>query len=284
VARTSDEKVKILIVGAGGQLGQCLQTALGQHQVVAVDRRVLDITRLDQVREAIDGYRPAMVINAAAFNDVDGAESRAAECYAINALGPRNLALATAAAKIALVHVSSDYVFDGAKAEPYHEFDRTNPLSAYGASKLAGEEAVRWGNPRHYVVRTAWLFWEQGKNFLRTIHAAAAKPELRVTSDQCSSPTYVPHLAAAIARLITTDSYGTFHLAGSGGASRWELVRELFQIAGIATPIIPVSHREFPAAATRPAYSVLTSIQDPRIELPSWLEGVAEFASAIGSC
>lgn len=276
--------MKILIVGAGGQLGQCLQRALGQHQVVAVDRRALDITRLDQVREAIDGYRPAMVINAAAFNDVDGAESRAVECCAINALGPRNLTLATAAAKIALVHVSSDYVFDGAKAEPYHEFDRTNPLSAYGASKLAGEEAVRWGNPRHYVVRTAWLFWEQGKNFLRTMHAAAAKPELRVTSDQCSSPTYVPHLAAAIARLITTDSYGTFHLAGSGGASRWELVRELFQIAGIATPIIPVSYREFPAAATRPAYSVLTSIQDPRIELPSWLEGVAEFASAIGSC
>ena len=276
--------MKILIAGAGGQLGQCLQTALGQHEVAALDRRALDITQPGRVREAIEGYRPAMVINAAAFNDVDGAESRAEECYAVNALGPRNLALATAAAQIALVHVSSDYVFDGAKREPYHEFDRTNPLSAYGASKLAGEEAVRWGNPRHYVVRTAWLFWERGKNFLRTMHGAAAKPELRVTSDQRSSPTYVPHLAAAIARLVATDSYGTFHLAGSGGASRWELVRELFRIAGIVTPVIPVSHQEFPAAATRPAYSVLTSIQDPRIELPSWLEGVAEFASAIGNC
>jgi dTDP-4-dehydrorhamnose reductase len=276
--------VRILIAGAAGQLGRCLQTALSKHEVVALDRRALDITRLERVREAMAVYRPQMVINAAAFNDVDGAESRSAECYAINALGPRNLAVATAAAKIALLHVSSDYVFDGAKAQPYHEFDRTHPLSVYGASKLAGEEAVRWANPQHYLVRTAWLFWERGKNFLRTMHAAASKPELRVTGDQFSSPTYVPHLAAAIARLIVTESYGTFHLAGGGCASRWELVRELFRIAGIATPVIPVSHLEFPAAASRPLYSVLTSIQEPRIELPPWQEGVSEFASTIGCC
>jgi dTDP-4-dehydrorhamnose reductase len=273
--------VKILIAGAAGQLGQCLQPALAQHEVVALNHRLLDITRLDQVREAIAQIRPAIVINAAAFNDVDGAESRASEAYAINALGPRNLALATATAKIPIVHLSTDYVFDGAATRPYSEFDRTNPLSEYGVGKLAGEHAVRSENPRHFVVRTAWLFWQDGKNFLRAMHAAASKPELRATSDQFSSPTYVPHLANAIARLIATESYGTFHLAGSGGASRWELVSELFRRTGIATPVIPVSHTEFPTAAKRPAYSVLTSIQDPRIELPAWQEGVAEFASAI---
>lgn len=273
--------MKILITGAAGQLGRCLQIAVVQHEVVALDRSRLDITRLSPVQEAIAGYRPAMVINAAAFNDVDGAESRASEAYAVNALGPRNLALATAAMKISLVHVSTDYVFDGAAMRPYHEFDRTNPLSVYGASKLAGEEAVQSLNPRHFIVRTAWLFWENGKNFLRSMHEGASRPELRVASDQYGSPTYVPHLAGAIARLIATNSYGTFHLAGSGGATRWQLVCELFRIARIATPVIPVSHREFPAAAKRPAYSILTSIQDPRIELPAWQEGVAEFARGV---
>lgn len=271
--------MKILVTGAAGQLGRCLPAVLAQHEVVALDRGALDITRLDAVRAAIAGHRPAIVINAAAFNDVDGAESRPAEAYAINAAGPRSLALATAAAKISIVHVSTDYVFDGASTRPYIETDRTGPLSVYAASKLAGEEAVRAENPRHRIVRTAWLFWESGKNFLRSMQAAASKPELRVTSDQYGSPTYVPHLASAIALLIATESYGTFHLAGSGGASRWDLVRELFRVRGIATPVIPVSHREFPAAAVRPIYSVLATARDPRIELPAWQEGVAEFAS-----
>ena len=276
--RRESEKVKILITGAAGQLGHCLQTALSRHEIVALDRRALDITRLGQVREVIEGCMPAIVINAAAYNDVDGAESHGREAYSINAVGPRNLALATAAMKISIVHVSTDYVFDGTAKRPYTELDRTNPLSMYGASKLAGEEAVRSENPRHFVVRTAWLFWENGKNFLRTIKASSSKPELRVTNDQYGSPTYVPHLAEAIARLVTTESYGTIHLAGGGGASRWELVREFFRIAGIATPLIPVSHREFTAAAKRPAYSVLASVREPRIELPAWQEGVAEFA------
>ena len=143
-----------------------------------------------------------MVINAAAFNDVDHAEARSSEAYAVNSFGPRNLALAAAAIKISLVHVSTDYVFDGAATRPYHELDPTNPLSAYGASKLAGEEAIRSLNPRHFIVRTAWLFWESGNNFLRSMYASASKAEFRVASDQCGSPTYVPHLAAAIVRLI----------------------------------------------------------------------------------
>jgi dTDP-4-dehydrorhamnose reductase len=274
--------MKILIAGASGQLGRGLLHSLALHSMVALDRYALDVTQLEQVRDAIEYHKPDLVINASAFNDVDGAESQVAEAYAVNALGPRNLALATAARGITLLHVSTDYVFDGALEHPYHEFDRPNPLSIYGASKLAGEEAVRTFNPRHYIVRTAWLFWESGRNFLLSMYCNASKPQLRVIFDQCGSPTYVPHLAQAIAELIASEAYGTFHIAGLGGATRWDLVAELFRILKISTPVQPVSYRAFPGPAKRPAYSVLTTAQTPRIELPPWQEGVSEFARHVG--
>ncbi|MGA2410365.1 MAG: dTDP-4-dehydrorhamnose reductase [Candidatus Binataceae bacterium] len=271
--------MKVLLAGAGGQLGQCLTEALKwRHEVVALSRDALDIVNLGKVRDAIGGNRPDVLINASAYNAVDAAESHPDEAYAVNALGPRNLAIASAARGIPVLHVSTDYVFDGSGQRPYHEFDRTNALSVYGASKLAGEDAVRSLSQRHYIVRTAWLFWERGKNFLLSMHGLAARPQLKVASDQFGSPTYVPHLAAAISELIETEAYGTYHLAGHGGASRWDLVSELFRRLGIDTPVLPVSHLEFPAPAPRPSYSVLASIQNPRIELPRWQEGVAEFA------
>jgi dTDP-4-dehydrorhamnose reductase len=219
--------VKILVAGAAGQLGRCLARALAAHELVALGHAALDITRFDDVRDALALHRPALVINASAFNDVDGAESRQAEAFAVNALGPRNLAVASAAAGIALVHVSTDYVFDGDAERPYHEFDRPNPLSVYGASKLAGEEAVRALNRRHYIARTGWLFWESGKGFLLSMYARAASSvmPLRVANDQYGSPTYAPHLAEGIARLIITGAFGTYHLAGAGGTSRYELTR-----------------------------------------------------------
>jgi dTDP-4-dehydrorhamnose reductase len=270
--------LRILLTGAGGQLGRCIVATYKQHEVHALGHHALDITKLDKVRDAISRQRPDLVINASAYNEVDGAESDSENAYAVNALGPRNLAIATAAREIPLLHISTDYVFDGAGQRPYHEFDRTNPLSVYGASKLAGEDAVRSLNPRHYIVRTAWLFWEAGKNFLLSMYGLAARPQLKVVNDQYGSPTYVPHLAAAISEVIETEAYGTYHLAGSGGTTRWELVSELYRRLGIATPVLPVSHLEFPAPAPRPAYSVLTSIQNPRIALPAWQTGLDEFA------
>ena len=156
------------------------------------------------------------MINAAAYNRVDDAETDATDAYRGNALGPRNLALATAELGVALMHVSTDYVFDGNATRPYHEFDAPNPQSAYGRSKLAGEHAVRELNHRHYVVRTAWVYHEQGGNFPRTILSLATRPEVRVVDDQVGSPTYAPHLAAAIARLVETGAYGTYHFAGAG--------------------------------------------------------------------
>jgi dTDP-4-dehydrorhamnose reductase len=275
--------MKVLVAGAGGQLGQALQASLGAHQVVALGHAQLDITRLAAVRDAIAAHQPDLVINAAAYNQVDGAETRPAEAFAVNALGPRNLAVATAARRIVLLHVSTDYVFDGTSKRPYHEFDRPNPRSAYGASKLAGEDAVRTLNPRHYVVRTAWLYHNVGQNFPKTMCALAARPEVRVVSDQYGSPTYAPHLAEAIARLIDSEAYGTFHLAGNGGTSWFDLTCALYRHLGITTPVHPVSTTEFPRPAERPRYSVLTTAQDPEILLPPWQEGLEAFAQALRS-
>jgi len=273
--------VKILIAGCAGQLGRSLVAALGQHEVEAAARDRLDVVRLDNVREAITSFAPDLVINAAAYNDVDRAESNAVEAYRINAMGPRNLALVTAAAEIPLLHVSTDYVFDGAANRPYHEYDQPRPLSTYGWSKLAGEIAVKELNRRHYVVRTAWLFHLAGKNFLNTMLSLGQRAQVNVIDDQFSSPTYAPHLAGAISELIQSQAYGVYHMAGQGGTSRFEMTRLLFSILGLNTEVIPVPHSVFPAAAARPRHTVLTSIQEPQIFLPPWQEGIRAFARAL---
>ena len=273
--------MKIFIAGCAGQLGRSLVVALGAHQLHAAGHDRLDITRLDDVRLTLKTLAPDLVINAAAYNDLDGAETEPSRAYRINALGARNLALATAAAGIPILHVSTDYVFDGASRRPYHEYDHPRPLSTYGLSKLAGEGAVRQLNPRHYVVRTAWLFHPAGKNYLNTIRALSRHSAVKVVDDQFSSPTYAPHLAQAIAELIETQAYGLYHMAGRGGVSRFELTRFLFSILGDDTPILPISSAEFPSLARRPGYSVLTTIQEPQILLPPWQEGVAAYARAL---
>jgi len=276
--------VKVLVTGAGGQLGRLLPGALTGHEVVALDHDRLDIANLTQVRLAVQTHRPHAVVNAAAYNRVDDAEAAPETAYRGNALGPRNLALATADAGIALVHISTDYVFDGRSRRPYHEYDRPAPLSIYGASKLAGEQAVRELNPRHFVVRTAWLYAPAGQSFPHTILGLAERPEVRVVDDQTGSPTFAPHLASALARLLATGAFGTYHLAGEGAATWCELARELYRRLGIATPVIPITTDELRRPAARPAYSALTSIQDPRIALPPWPEGLAEFCRALGRC
>ncbi len=274
--------MRILITGASGQLGHALQTILLGHQLVACSHQQLDITQLDTVRAAVQTHHPDLVLNAAAFTGVDAAESEPDAAYRGNALGPRNLAIVAAAQRIPLLHVSTDYVFDGTSTRPYHEFDVPHPRSVYGASKLAGEEAIRALNPCHYIVRSAWLYHTIGRNFPKTMCAQAQeKSEVRVVSDQFGSPTYAPHLAAAIARLIATGAYGTYHFAGQGGTSWFELTRRLYRLLGIHIPVRPVVTAEFPRPAERPRYSVLTTLQDPQILLPPWEEGLVEFVRSV---
>ena len=269
----------ILLAGAGGQLGRALRAQLAGEELVALARDELDIAVLESVCEAVQRLRPRLVINAAAYNAVDAAEGDVEGAYRGNALGPRNLAVATARAGVPLLHVSTDYVFDGTATRPYHEYDRTNPRSVYGASKWAGEEAVRALNPRHYIVRTAWLYERDGKNFAKTISALGRKGEVRVVSDQFGSPTYVPHLARALGELMVSGAFGTFHLVNSGEASWFDFTRALFAAQSIAAPVVPVSTAQFPRPAARPRYAVLRSLQEPRIVLPPWQQGVEEFAA-----
>ena len=270
---------RILITGAGGQLGRSLRDALGTHELALRTRTELDIADLDAVRRVVDDVEPTLVINAAAYNAVDAAETEPEAAYRGNALGPRNLAVVTASRDLPIVHVSTDYVFDGRADRAYTEFDRPNPRTVYGASKLAGETAVREANPRHYVVRTAWLYEAEGKNFANTMIGLADRDEVRVVSDQYGSPTYVPHLAGGIASLVDSAAYGTFHIVNNGAASWFEFTTELYRAMSIDTPVVPVSTADFPRPAERPRFSVLTTLQQPRIELPDWRVGVRDFAA-----
>lgn len=275
--------MKVLLLGAAGQLGRQIQASNRSHAIAALAHKELDIADLDAVRAAVRDHRPDLVLNAAAFNDVDRAEADPDAAFRGNALGPRNLALAAAEAGAAILHVSTDYVFDGQKTAPYHEYDRPAPLSSYGRSKLAGEVAVKELNPRHYIVRTAWVYEPKGNNFPKTLYFLALKhKEVRVVSDVKGSPTSAAHLARAILNLIDTGAFGTYHLAGAGdGASWFDLATCFFRELHLDTVVLPVPSSEFPRPAPRPRYSVLRTIQAPQILLPPWQEGVAEFARDI---
>jgi dTDP-4-dehydrorhamnose reductase len=270
---------KLLITGAQGQLGQALQSQFVDHEVIAWGRQDLDISHLEQVRKALNQIRPDVVINAAAFTQVDQAETNQESAYRGNALGPRNLALITQEMNIPLVHFSTDYVFDGQQSRPYHEFDRPNPLSVYGQSKLAGEEQVKNRNDRHFIIRTSWLYHTIGKSFPQTILRLANQGQVRVVNDQFGSPTFAPHLAQAVSQLIATDAFGTYHLAGAGGASWYDFTKALYQARDIHATVLPITTAEYPLPAPRPMYAVLTSLQDPLIRLPSWEDGVRDFSA-----
>jgi dTDP-4-dehydrorhamnose reductase len=273
--------MKILIAGAAGQLGRSLPAVLPEHEIIARSRGALDITDLSAVRAAVVESRAEVVVNAAAWNRVDDAEADVHGAFRVNAVGPRNLALAAAENDAAIVHVSTDYVFDGAKGCAYVESDTPCPRSVYGASKLAGEDAVRSVNTRHHIVRTAWVFHEEGNNFPRTMIRLAEKGPLRVVNDQIGSPTYAPHLAAGVARMIESEAFGTWHLAGAGAVSWYELTVALFARLGIDTPVEPTTTDAFPRPALRPAFSALASERTPRITLPAWQEGLAAFCDAL---
>lgn len=258
--------MKVLVLGARGMLGQDLVPALQHagHEVVSADRTEapgslqIDITDLDQVRGVMADVRPEAIINSAAYTDVDGAEADQETAYRINALGTWNLALACQAGDIPLMYVSTDYVFDGAKGGGYDEYDATNPRSVYGRSKLAGEIHVQQLCPKHYIVRTAWLYGTGGKNFVETmLRAGAERPELRVVNDQWGTPTSTVDLALTMVRLLASDRYGTYHATGEGACTWFDFAREILALAGIATPVHPQSTEELGRPAPRPAYSVL---------------------------
>jgi dTDP-4-dehydrorhamnose reductase len=247
-------------------LGQDVVRALGDD-AVALARADLDVTDAAAVREALAGAD--VVVNCAAWTNVDAAEEHPEEALAVNRDGARNVA--EAASRV--LYVSTDYVFDGDKRSPYVESDPAAPIQSYGHSKLAGEIATAEANPRHFIVRSSWLFGAGGNNFVETmLRLGGERDELRVVDDQVGCPTFTGHLADAFARLARTDHYGIHHLAGSGRCSWYEFAREIFARSGVDCAVQPCSSAEYPLPARRPAWSVLGTERGR--SLPSWHEGL----------
>lgn len=272
--------MKLLIAGAAGMLGRDLLLAAGNagHDVVGFGRAELDVTKAEQVGRRIELERPDVVINSAAWTDVDGAEAAEQEAFAVNGTGAGNVAGAAAAVGASVVYVSTDYVFDGAKGEPYVESDQPAPLSAYGRTKLAGEEATAAANKRHFIVRSAGLFGIGGNNFVETmLRLAEGQSEVLVVRDQVGSPTYTWHLAYGIVRLIEGLEFGIHHMAAAGQCSWYEFAREIFEQAKVDCKVLSVSTEEFGRPAARPPFSALTSQREHAIRLPSWQDGLAGY-------
>jgi dTDP-4-dehydrorhamnose reductase len=269
--------MRLLVTGAAGMLGRDVVAAAESagHDVIALARRDLDITDLEAVRAAVAGARADAVINCAAWTDVDSAEAHEAEATRINGDGAGNLA----AAAPFLVHVSSDYVFDGAATQPYVESDATGPQTAYGRSKLAGEEAVAAAGD-HAIVRSSWLFG-RGKNFVATmLKLAEDRDEVNVVADQIGCPTYTGDLAPALVEIAEHRTGGVFHVSGGGQCSWQELAQAAFDEAGVACVANPVTTAEFPRPAPRPAWSVLRSTRSDAPVLPYWRHGLTSYLTS----
>lgn len=279
--------MRILITGAEGNLGTELMRVLGdEHDVSGVDLPELDITDFAAVRQYVEGQQPDLIINPAAWTDVDACARDPEKAILINGYGAQNVALAAHEVSAAMMQISSNEVFDGTASRPYREYDDTATVNPYAYSKLVGERAVQQVNPRHYIVRTSWLVSHGGRNFIHAILGAAeAGKSLRVVVDEVANPTYTPDLAAAIAQLIATGRYGVYHLCNAGAASRYDFARYALDRAGYTdTPLTKISRHQWPRPSTPPMYSSLANIHAARlgITLRHWQAAIDAFLAQEG--
>ncbi|CAM4274681.1 dTDP-4-dehydrorhamnose reductase [Paenibacillus alkaliterrae] len=276
--------MKVLITGAGGQLGYDLMRVLSPlHDVTPLTRQQLDVTDEKQVEELLTDLQPDVVIHAAAYTNVDRAESEVELAYQVNAYGSWYVAKVSEQIGAKLVYVSTDYVFDGTKGTPYAEDDKTNPCNVYGNSKLLGEKFVVKSCPRSFIVRTSWLYGTKGANFVtKVIDKAKSQGQLTMVNDQFGSPTYCLDLASFIGELITTEKFGIYHASNQGSCSRYEFALEIMKCLQMDhVQVFPVSDVYFPLPATRPQYSAfehksirihgITPLRDWKSALKSFL-------------
>lgn len=278
----------VLITGCNGQLGLELQIKLkDNYNLILTNRNNLDITKYKNTINFINENKPDVIINCAAFTAVDLCEEQEYEAYKVNALGPKNLAIAANEVNAKIIHISTDYVFDGegikddnGNIRPYYETDVTNPQSAYGRTKLQGEKFIIENTDRYFTIRTAWLYGE-GKNFVRTmINLSSTHKEVRVVNDQIGSPTSTTELANMIEKLVNTDEYGIYHGTCEGQCSWYDLTTEVYRLMNIHSKVIPVKTEEFPRPAKRPKYSVLENKKLNELKIykfKNWQDAVAEY-------
>ncbi len=272
--------MKVLVTGASGMLGHDVVELLEaeHHEVVALAHDDLDVTNRDAVRRTIERELPHTVINCAAFTAVDLAETHPDEAFEVNAQGAGYVSEATAAVGARVFYISTDYVFDGKKLEPYVESDPVNPLSVYGRSKLEGEVLTADANARHTIVRTSWLFGRHGKNFVDTmLRLAGQQSEVLVVRDQAGCPTYSRHLAEALMQLLDFESLGVMHIAGAGYCTWWDFAVEIFRQTQVDCQVLSGTTDMLSRPAARPAFGALESERGDAILLPRWDHGLHEY-------
>ena len=289
MVEATEVTVTWLLLGANGQLGRSLQDVLtaSRHEFVAAGRSDADITDIASVENCVKNATPSVIVNMAAWTDVDGAESHRDEAFLVNAIGAENVAKIAAKYEIPLVHISTDYVFDGTQTSPYKTDDATNPLSVYGASKLQGELLVRAAHSSGaWIIRTAWLYSQYGKNFARTItRKGLAGDNLSVVNDSFGQPTSALALARQIVALVAAHPpAGVFHGTNAGKATWYEFASAIVDPITNHGSVTPVSSSVFPTVAIRPAYSVLDHTEWSAcgiVDMPHWRDSLEEIHSAI---
>jgi dTDP-4-dehydrorhamnose reductase len=282
--------MKVAVIGANGQLGTDLCRILTDQKVAVVPltRREIDVSDSAQVDRVLGALQTEVVISTAAYHKVEECEKQPAQSFAVNATGPRNLALACRQNNAVLVHFSTDYVFDGGERHPYTESDLPRPLNVYGVSKLAGEHIVRLTWERHFVIRTCGLYGVAGSagkggNFVETMLKKATEgAPIRVVNDQVLTPTFTRDLAEAVSKLIRTEAYGLYHVSAEGECSWYEFARKIFELGKLTVDLRPVTTTEFPSPVQRPAYSVLSKqkLTQLGIAMKTWQDGLASYLGA----